>query len=189
MKGREIRHHSLFFPLSPLANEANSSYSCQSHTDVHEGARCSRFRSACACIYCTCAQWLNTLIIERGSCRKAHGERLMQESSWLQLGCLYKKRWNEPHRPQAGIGFGYLTLLGPDEEELNVETTIYERIHKLLHPSLIVLKAKEVLSLHRNIWGFHVSREVGRVIHSLRKEHNWKILGRLLKREKDWRNI
>lgn len=82
-----------------------------------------------------------------------------------------------------------MTLLGPDEEELNAETTTYEIIHKLLHPSLIVLKAKEVLSLHGNIWGFHVSREVGRVIHSLQKEHSWKILGRLLKQEKDWRNI
>lgn len=47
----------------------------------------------------------------------------------------------------------------------------------------VVLKAKEVLSLHRNIWGFHVSREVGHEIHSLQKERGWKILGRLLKQE------
>lgn len=53
---------------------------------------------------------------------------------------------------------------------MKAETIIYERIHKLLHPSLIVLKAKKVLSLQRDIWGFHVSREVGHETHSQQKE-------------------
>ncbi len=54
---------------------------------------------------------------------------------------------------------------------------------------LIALKAKEVLSLQCNIWGFHISREVGHETHSLQKERSWKIPGWLLKHEKDWGNI
>lgn len=120
---------------------------------------------------------------------KAHAGKLYG----LQLGCLYKKGWNGPHRPQAGIGFGYLTHLGPAEEELKRNES---RIYYLWTNS-------QALAPYSQHWKqrrcYHCSATSG-VFTSLgklgmkhilyrKKERSWKILGWLLKHEKDWRNI